>query len=62
MEDDGGNIYHRRYRRLTSAISHPLFNSILAVVSLPPRRTIAVYVERHRTSPTPSNAIVNLRR
>ena len=46
-EDDGGNIYHRRYRRLTSAFGHPpsairRFNSILAVVLLPPCRTIAV--------------------
>jgi hypothetical protein len=59
-EDDGGNIYHRRYRRLTSTASHLLFNSILAVVSLPPCPTIAVFVERHRTSPIPSNAIIHL--
>jgi hypothetical protein len=63
-EDDGGNIYHRRYRRLTSAFGHPpsairRFNSIFAV-SLPPCCTIAVSVEHHHTSPTPSSAIVHL--
>jgi hypothetical protein len=45
---------------LPSAIRR--FNSILAVISLPPHSTIAVSVERHCTSPTPSNAIVHLRR
>ena len=44
MEDDGGNIYHRRYLCLTSAVGHPLFNSILAVVLLSTCRTIAVSV------------------
>ncbi len=63
-EDDGGNIYHRQYRRLTSAFGYPplairRFNSIFAVLLLP-RRTIALSVEHHRTSPTPLSAIVHL--